>query len=114
MNISFAIRKLEKQMNTSAEMVRAYGSLGAKRLQLLMTAMRAAPNLALFAPPMSPPHRCHELTGNLKGALSMDLAHPFRLLFRPQNGAWPQRAEGGLDWSLVTAVEVMRVEDTHG
>jgi len=28
--------------------------------------------------------------------------------------AWPQRAEGGLDWSLVTAVEVMRVEDTHG
>lgn len=114
MDLSFSTRKLEKQLNTRADMVRAYGTDGAKRLELVLFAMRAAPNLALFAPPMSPPHRCHELTGNLKGLLSMDLAHPFRLLIRPQCGNWPLRSEGGLDWSQVAAVEVVRVEDTHG
>lgn len=101
-------------MNTSTDMVKAFGATSAKRLALLLAAMRAAPNLALFAPPMSPPHRCHELTGNLKGVLSMDMTHPYRLLIRPQNGEWPVRPEGGLDWAQVTAVEVVRVEDTHG
>jgi plasmid maintenance system killer protein len=114
MNISFSTKKLEKQMNTSAEMVQAYGSNSAKRLRVIMASLRAAPSLAVFAPPMSPPHRCHELTGNFQGLLSLDLAHPFRLLFRPQNGAWPLRAQGGLNWAEVTAVEIVRVEDTHG
>ena len=114
MDIEFATTKLQRQMNTRAEMVRVYGPNSAKRLGVLLVALRAAPSLALFAPPMSPPHRCHELTGNLQGLLSLDLAHPFRLLVRPQNGAWPLRPEGGLDWAQVTAVEVVRVEDTHG
>lgn len=114
MNLSFASKKLEKQMNSDVEMVKAYGAYSAKRLGVLLFALRAAPTLAVFAPPMSPPHRCHELTGNLHGLLSLDLAHPFRLLFRPQNGAWPLRPQGGLDWAQVKAVEVVRVEDTHG
>ncbi len=27
---------------------------------------------------------------------------------------WPEREEGGLDWSQVTAIKIIGVEDTHG
>jgi proteic killer suppression protein len=74
----------------------------------------AAPTLEIFAPPYSPPHRCHELTGNLKGQLSVDLDHPYRLLFVPDHEPVPQRPEGGLDWQAVTAIKIKGVKDTHG
>ena len=54
-------------------MVKAYGSNRAKRLQIVLAALNAAPKLSVFAPPYSPPHRCHELIGNLMGSLTLDL-----------------------------------------
>jgi len=62
----------------------------------------------------SPPRRCHELTVNLKGQLSMDLVHPYRLLFEVVNEPIPLRIEGGLNWSQVTAIKITKVENTHG
>ena len=114
MDISFASKKLAKQLNESKAMVKAHGPKRSKLLRIIMTRLRAAPNLGVFAPPYSPPHRCHELTGNLKGYLSVDLDHPYRLLFKPINDPMPTRPEGGLDWAGVTAIEIKRVEDTHG
>lgn len=114
MEITFATKKLMKQLNESKTMVRVHGPQTAKRLQIILASLRAAPSLGIFAPPYSPPHRCHELTGNLKGVLSLDLVHPFRLLFKPLNNPLPEREEGGLDWSKVTIIEIQRVEDTHG
>lgn len=58
--------------------------------------------------------RCHELTGDRAGQLSLDLRGPYRLLFTPAEEPVPTNAEGGLDWARVTAVEVIRMEDTHG
>jgi proteic killer suppression protein len=72
MEITFANKKLMKQMNDSREMVKVHGSKRAKKLQIVLTQLHAAPNLGIFAPPYSPPHRCHELTGNRKGQLSVD------------------------------------------
>ena len=95
-------------------MMKAHGTIRSKRLKIVLTAMRAAPSLAAFAPPMSPPHRCHELTGNRKGQISMDLDHPYRLLFQPTHDPLPVRKEGGLDWNLVTAIKILQIEDTHG
>ncbi|WP_293689764.1 type II toxin-antitoxin system RelE/ParE family toxin, partial [Thiolapillus sp.] len=80
MDISFSSRRLEKQLNQERAMVKAFGSQRAKRLKIVLTTLRAAPSLAMFAPPYSPPHRCHELTGNRKGKLSLDLDGPYRLL----------------------------------
>ena len=75
-----------------------------------MTALRAAPNLGVFAPPYSPPHRRHELTGRRKGTLSLDLDGPYRLIIRPLNNPLP---EGGLDWRRITAIKILGIEDTH-
>lgn len=82
-------------------MVKVHGSLRAKKLRVVMAMLRAAPTLGIFAPPMSPPHRCHELTGNRQGQLTVDLDHPYRLGFQPNHDPLPKRVEGGLDWKQV-------------
>jgi len=58
------------------------------------------------------PGRCHELHADLAGFLSLDLDHPYRLLFRPSTDQSPGTG-GGLDWSTVTAVTMIGIEDTH-
>lgn len=114
MDITFNSKKLEKQLNDGKAMVKAYGSQSARKLQKILTQLRAAPNLGIFAPPYSPPHRCHELTGNRKGQLSVDVEHPYRLVFMPADEPIPLREEGGLDWGKVTIIKIKGVEDTHG
>ena len=59
------------------------------------------------------PGRCHELKGSRAGELSLDLAHPMRLIFEPDYDPVPSKEDGGLDWSRVTAVLILAVEDTH-
>lgn len=59
------------------------------------------------------PGRCHELKGELAGILSLDLRHPYRLLFEPADEPVPVKPDGGLDWAGVTAVRILGVEDTH-
>lgn len=114
MEITFANKKLCKQCNESKAMIKAHGSQRSKKLMIVMTSLRAVSNLGIFAPPYSPPHRCHELTGNMKGLISLDLDHPYRLIIKPVNDPKSERPEGGLDWDKVTAIEIQGVENTHG
>ena len=114
MDISFISTKLGKELNEEKTLVKIHGSLRAKKLKVLLAMLRAAPTLSIFAPPMSPPHRCHELKGNRRGQLTVDLDHPYRLVFQPNHVPLPQRVEGGLDWEQVTAIKIIEIEDTHG
>jgi len=114
MKITFATKKLMKQLNEGKTMVKVHGPRRAKLLQVVLASLRAAPNLGVLAPPFSKPNRCHELTGKLKGVFSVDLDHPYRLLFKPIDDPLPMREEGGLDWYKVTVIEIQGVEDTHG
>lgn len=61
-----------------------------------------------------PGPRCHELTGDREGQLSVDLDHPYRLLFEPADDPIPIKPDMGLDWTRVTAVRILEVTDTHG
>ena len=60
-----------------------------------------------------PGPRCHELKGNRAGQLSVDLDHPYRLIFKPANDPLPEKSDGGLDWNQITAIEITGIEDTH-
>lgn len=114
MNITFGTAKLRKELNDAKAMIKAHGPLRTKKLQIVLTQLHAAPSLGTFAPPMSPPHRCHELIGNRKGQLTVDLDHPYRLVFVPDHEPLPLRPEGGLDWKQVTTIKIVGIEDTHG
>ena len=81
----------------------------AKKIQQRLKDLRAAETLADMR---HLPGRCHELHANLAGFLSLDLDHPYRLLFRSADGTDPDPG-GGLDWSEVSAVTIVSVTDTH-
>jgi proteic killer suppression protein len=93
-------------------LVRTYGSRRAGLIRRRLDELRAASSLQDIR--YLPQARCHELKGSKEGELSVDLDHPYRLLFRPANEPIPQKADGGLDWANVTAIEIIGVEDTHG
>lgn len=111
MVISFNNKKLQKVCSIAAEAIKAYGADRAKKLMQRMAELSAAPTLKDIS--YLPPPRCHELQGDRKGTFSVDLAHPYRLLFEPDHDPVPQKEDGGIDTSRVTAVLVKNIEDTH-
>jgi len=62
------------------------------------------------------PHaHCHELKGNRKGQLAVNLDLGFRMIFEPANEPVPYKPDGGLDWQSVTVVRILKLdEDYHG
>jgi len=112
MDILFKTKKLKKQCNNQVLLVHTYGSQRAKLIRRRLDELGAANSLDDIR--YLPQARCHELKGNHAGKLSVDLEHPYRLLFTPANEPTPQKADGGLDWAGVSAVEIIGVEDTHG
>ncbi|MBA2678519.1 MAG: ImmA/IrrE family metallo-endopeptidase [Ktedonobacteraceae bacterium] len=57
-----------------------------------------------------PNARCHELVGDRKGTLAVDLGHPYRLIFEPNHIPIPRKVDGGLDWTIVTAIRILAKE----
>ena len=114
MLITFSNRKLEKICNSDREMRKKCGAKRAKLLRRRLAQLVAAPSLETLNPNYGGPGRCHELTGNWSGHLSVDLDGPYRLLFVPGHNPVPKKEDGGLDWDQVTEIEVVGIEDTHG
>ena len=112
MDILFRTSKLEKVCNNKTRRERKYGSVRAKLLGRRLDDLRAADCLADIS--RLPPAGCHELGGDRDGQISVDLDHPYRLLFTVANDPVPLKPDGGLDWSKVTAIKIKGVEDTHG
>jgi toxin HigB-1 len=109
--VSFKTKKLKKICDDERKMGAAYGSNSAKKIGYRLAELQAADSLDDIS--HRPPPRCHELLGTLKGTLSVDLAHPFRLLFTPDHEPVPTKPDGGLDRTKVTAVVIVGIEDTH-
>jgi len=112
LRILFRTKKLGKLCNSSKLARQKWGDVMARRLRARLDDLDAAEVLEDLR---NLPHvRCHELTGERKGQFSLDLQHPYRLLCVPADDPVPRKPDGGLDWSRVTAVEILEVADTHG
>lgn len=111
MDIDFDTHQLEKEFNTEKLLVRRYGPRRAELIKRRMQELRAADVLQYMR--QLPQVRCHELTGNRAGQLSVDLDHPYRLIFVPGDDPVPRKPDGGLDWNHVTAIIILGVENTH-
>ncbi|MBF0163994.1 MAG: killer suppression protein [Magnetococcales bacterium] len=114
MIISYRPEKLAKIFNELNLLKKIYGERQARKIAVRLVSLHSAVNLKEFWPAESLPERCHELKGARKGEFSMDLDHPFRLIFQPSHKPIPQLPQGGTDWSQITAITILRVEDTHG
>lgn len=111
MELFFRSKKILKICNDEKKMLAELGKQRAGKLGQRLAELRAADNLTQIS--RVPPPRCHELTGDRKGQLSVDLGHPYRLIFIPANEPVPNRPDGGLDWDRVTEVEIVEIADTH-
>ncbi len=92
-------------------MVKELGTKRAAKLKQRLMELRAADTLSVIS--HLPPPRCHELSGKESGIFSVDLEHPYRLLFIPADDPIPLRADGGIDREQVREIEILEIRDTH-
>jgi len=111
MQVFFRSKKLQKICSSAKEIQKAFGAARVRKLQQRLLELSAAENLSQIS--RLPPSRCHEMTADRQGQLSVDLDHPYRLFFIPANDPVPFRDDGGLDWLAVTEIEIIEIEDPH-
>ena len=104
MEITYANRKLEKELTSDKELARRHGHIAAK-LKLRLFTLRAVSNLELV--PKLPPDRCHELTGSRKGTFTVDVSPNWRLAFKPD--PMVLRQDGGVDLAAVTRIQILSI-----
>jgi proteic killer suppression protein len=114
LDILFKSTKLKKEFNAGKQLEKNHGLIRAKKIRLRLAELKAASCLYDFWPPKTGNNRCHELTqGERKGQLSVDLDHPYRLIFVPNHDPVPTKPDGGLDWKQITSIIIIGIEDTH-
>ncbi len=111
MVIYFRTRKLQKLCNNRNAAVKKLGPRMAGKLQQRLMELNAA--VCLDDISRTPPPRCHQLTGNREGQLSVDLEHPYRLLFIPADDPARTTSDGSLDWERIVEIEIIEITDTH-
>lgn len=111
MDIFFRTKKLQKICSTRKGAIKELGEIGGAKLMQRMAELNAANSLKEIS--HLPPPRLHELTGQRKGQYSVDLQHPYRLLFVPANEPLPLMDDGGLDKEKIDEIQIIDIEDTH-
>ncbi len=111
MVIYFRTKKLQKICSHTSVSIKKLGPERTRKLQQRLMELKAASCLDDIS--RLPPQRCHLLTGNHDGQLSVDLKHPYRLFFIPANEPIPKTKDGGLDWHKVTEIEIIEIIDPH-
>jgi plasmid maintenance system killer protein len=108
--ISYKNRKFEKQLTDPKEMSKSFGQWAVK-IKMRLKNLKDADNLAIMR--TIPAARCHELTGDRKGELAVDVSGNYRMIFEPNHDPIPQKEDGGLNWEGVTSIQINEIEDYH-
>ena len=60
-----------------------------------------------------PDARCHELKENRKGQFAVDVSGKERMIFIPNHDPIPKINDGGMDWTRITEIKILSIEDYH-
>ena len=110
MVILFEDPDFRDECNSYRLLKRRQGDLRAKKIRQRLDDSRAANDLNAMR---SLPGRCHELKGDRHGQLSLDLDHPWRLIFLSADDPPALKDDGGMDWTNVLVIKIIGIEDTH-
>ena len=114
MEVDIPDNKLRKAATDMKSAIKQYGPDMARKLHIRMASLKAADSLGVFWPPKSGPERCHELQGRDAAKFTVDLAHPYRLVFIPIEDEPPtDRSNEQEHWSKITKIQLLSIEDTH-
>jgi len=92
MEISYKRNKLEKQLTDPKTLSKTFGIM-AKKVNQRMKDLSSAETLADMR--QIPAARCHELKGDKKGWLAVDVSGNYRLVFEPDYNPPPKNEDGG-------------------
>lgn len=110
MDIRFANSRLMKVCNSASKLCGQYGAPMSRMIQQRLGELLAADTLEVMR---GLPGHCHELGQNLKGLLAINLLAGDRLAFRPDHDPLPTKDDGGLNWAMVTKIEIVGIGDYH-
>jgi len=102
--------RLRRTFNTEKRLRHGYAKAGLKTIQERMADLRAAETLDVMK---YLPGNCEELRHTEGHVLSLRLDGPWRLLFEPYHNPVPQHPGGNLDWTRVTRIRILGIEDYH-
>jgi proteic killer suppression protein len=108
-DLTFETSRVQRFFESEKELRRAHGDRCAKKIMARLADLRAAGALEEFR---RLPGRCHELDGDRRGQLALEVEGGKRLIFAP-TASDVHREDGGLDWRLVEAVRVIEVVEYH-
>lgn len=91
-------------------MLKTFGQMARKVNQRLKD-LSNAENLATMRTISA--SNCHELKGERKGELAVDVSVNYRLIFEPKHNPIPTKEDGGLNWGEVTKIQINEIEDYH-
>lgn len=109
--IYFRSRKMKKICSNSKKMQKACGVQRSKKLKARLKDLRAASFLSDIS--HLPSARLHQLRQDKNEQFSVDLDHPYRLLFIVANDPIPRKKYGGIDLSKVDEIEIIKILDPH-
>jgi plasmid maintenance system killer protein len=110
MKINYQPKKLQKTIADYRSILKHYGTMAQKVNQRLKE-MEASPTLEDIG--KIPAARCHELKANWKGYLAVDVSGNHRIIFKPDHDPPPEKDDGGLDWSQVTAITIVAIGNVY-
>jgi len=105
MEISFASRKLKKQLTDPISAIKHFGIL-ARKINQRIQELASSENLEMIR--KIPAAKCHELKGDRTGQFAVAISGNYRLIFVPllENNESTQ-------WSKITRIQIIKIEDYH-
>jgi plasmid maintenance system killer protein len=109
--ISYATRQLGRLLASETELVRRYGDRLGRRIVARVSLLRSLPTLG--AGHAFPELGLHQLGQNRDEQFAIKLDGANRLILTVANDPIPRKADGGIDLSAVTRVEIQEIVDYH-
>jgi len=110
LNILFRDKSFEKECNENKLLTKRHGKPQARKIRQRLDDMAASETLEVLGK-IYP--RCHELSGDRGGQISLDLDGQWRFIFVPADNPPAFKPDGGIDWKNVRTIEIIGIEDTH-
>jgi len=111
MEITFKTSKLAKSVESPRAIQKNYGTR-AKLINQRKSELEAAKTLDTMR--SIPAANCHELSGNHRGELAVDISPNHRIIFEPNHNPIPKKPDSGLDWTQITKIIINTIgEDYH-
>lgn len=111
MKVRFRRKKLGDICNSRNELIAKFGADNAAKIMSRLFELHSVDNLGQI--PTHKPSRLHQLHGDREGQYAVDLKHPFRLVFEPENNPLPYNTDGSLDLTGITEIIIIEVVDYH-